>query len=121
MRTIRNNPFPAGLLCAPSIFISLPKPTTEREEAFLADLRDAFCQVIPNAKSNAIFYETDSTDEIAIMCIRLNFPIRAISILPMLKDRYDKWMTQDRQHALSVLHIEDSCANLPSLEVEADH
>ena len=121
MRAVPNDPFPSSLLCAPSIFISLPKPTTEREEAFLADLRDAFCQVIPNAKSNAIFYETDSTDEIAIMCIRLNFPIRAISILPMLKDRYDKWMTQDRQRALSVLHIEDSCANLPSLEVEADH
>ena len=55
--------------------------------------------------------------ELTVMTVCTNFALRTIAVLPKLKHQYELLMKQDNQRAVNTLHIEDSCADLPLLEI----
>ena len=71
-----------------------------------------------NQRVNCISIEDNELPtELTIMTVRTNFSLRNIAALSTLKHQYDLLMKQDNQRAVNPLHIEDSCADLPLIEI----
>lgn len=115
-KAVLNNPLPDTSIGNTKVFVSLPKPKTWEEERLWQMLENAFKDGSHNIHVNT----AETGDEITIISLRTKFPIRTIYILPELKTRYDQLMTDDRLQASCMLWTEDSFADLPSLEVEAE-
>ena len=114
IKVVPHNSYPDPSLGNTMVFVSLSKPKTGEEERLSHELENAF-----RAASHNIYVSTaESRDEITIISLRTKFPIRAINILPELKASYDSYIAENTDKALGILHTEDSCHDLPLLEVE---
>ena len=105
-----NHPYPRNHM----VFVGLPRPTTEEGERLYQEFKNAFKAASFNIQVSTV----ESRDEITIISLRTQFPIRAIYILPKLKAQYESYIAENTDKALGLLHTEDSCRDLPSLEVE---
>jgi hypothetical protein len=120
MKAVRNNPLPNDPWQRPheTILVRIPHATNEREiltSERLAALFKANCGF-----TNVIIDpEAPETQEISIVSIHTNFPLRCVKSLPDLKQRYDDLISNRGTQAVNMLHTEDAFENLPSLEVEA--
>ena len=95
------------------IFVTMPKPKTEDEKKVFLRLTDIFKSQIPSVRVGTTDYYDEELSVTRLIC---GFPIRAIEMLPFLKQEYVRFINNNQD--INALHIEDSLANLPSLEIE---
>lgn len=120
LRAVRNNPLPCNHLASPhkAIFVRIPYADNE-EEKFCSEKFKAILSGNCDITQVEVDTERSDTQEISIYCACTNFPLRCLKSLPGIKQQYDYLIANNGLQAMQILHIEDSFANLPSLEVEA--
>ena len=75
-------------------------------------------KIIRNNQDILIDDTSKTIDEISMMSLCYGFQLQSISIVQVLKNQYDQLLFADRKTALSVLHFEDWCADLPQHQKE---
>lgn len=119
MKVVRNNPLPNDPWLRPheTILVRIPHATNGREE-LTSERLTALLKA--NCGFTNVIIDTDApeTQEISIVSIRTNFPLRCVKSLPDLKQQYDDLISNRGTQAQNMLHTEDSFDDLPSLEIE---
>ena len=90
-------------------------PYSSDEQKSFAPALKMMNDIIRNGQDIQIDNSTNDRDEISMMSLGYGFPLHSINILPVLRKQYKQLMSADKAHAISMLHIEDSCAELTPL------
>ena len=93
--------------------ICVPYSTDERGN-LVNDVK-AMNDVLWNNANLLIDNSVSNRDEIAMLSLCHDFRPQDLSIMPELKKQYDQLMSIDKAKAISMLHIENECAELPLL------
>ena len=95
--------------------ITIPAANNEAEEQVRTKLIDAFCLLIPHFDSKQVQVGHDK-DEITCMTVTSGFPLRYLSNLIALREKYESLVnTPDGELTRKLLHIENFETPLPSL------